>query len=302
MLKKIFRDAAIVLDEYHWLGRWDNILLDKKSEEAAKFRGCIRRAINVVSNDEYQSKKDALQEKLGRMPTVKEIVAEYNSTRPSEEDAIRAINAVVSFFRQADISTLASNAAAWAATNGTGTVDVDKVENSKLLFKSPAVVGKKMADQLTHVKCLIPPPDIALHYKDERGKIFKVGQSSKNELLHRNANGKVFPGTRVGVVKADQCMWTFLDQRDEMENVKRRRREKTFTKNIESKAVTNSLASDMGYELPFLNVTLPSVPQTSEQIGFDLNLDAENQGRNGAGSEPNGLNDSDDDNDEDEDI
>jgi hypothetical protein len=36
----------------------------------------------------------------------------------------------------------------------------------------------------------------------------------------------------VGVAKADRCMWTFLDQRDEMENVKRWRNGDTYTDNI----------------------------------------------------------------------
>jgi hypothetical protein len=61
------------------------------------------RAINLVSKDEYQTKKDALQEKLGRMLRVKEILAECKSTRPSEEDAIPALNAMLSFFLLADI-------------------------------------------------------------------------------------------------------------------------------------------------------------------------------------------------------
>jgi transposase len=63
-LQKIFPDATIVLDEYHWMKRWNDIVLDMKSEEAAIFKGCMRRAINVVSNNEYLDKKTELTESL----------------------------------------------------------------------------------------------------------------------------------------------------------------------------------------------------------------------------------------------
>eukprot|EP00978_Attheya_sp_CCMP212_P049455 scaffold666453_cov161-Attheya_sp.AAC.1 len=56
-----------------------------------------------------------------------------------------------------------------------------------------------------------------------------------------------------------------------MENVVRRNVEDTFTSNIESKAVANSLAADVGYQAPFQDVTLPGIPDTDEEMGFDLN-------------------------------
>jgi hypothetical protein len=51
----------IVLDEYQWMKRWNDIVLDMKSEEAAIFKGCMRRAINVVSNNEYLTKRRSSQ-------------------------------------------------------------------------------------------------------------------------------------------------------------------------------------------------------------------------------------------------
>jgi hypothetical protein len=111
-LQAIFPDAAIVLNAYHWMKRWNDITLDTKNKEAAIFKGCMRRAFNVVSNDEYEDKKTQLAQSLKRKPTVEEILAECNTSCPSEEDGRKAINAIINFFLLADLekSTLAANA------------------------------------------------------------------------------------------------------------------------------------------------------------------------------------------------
>jgi uncharacterized protein YnzC (UPF0291/DUF896 family) len=57
---------------------------------------------------------------------------------------------------------------------------------------------------------------------------------------------------------------------------------------------------DVGYELPFSNVTLPSIPQTCEQLGFDTNLEEEVQ--TAPGTEQDALNNDSDDDDDDADA
>jgi hypothetical protein len=173
----IFPNAAIVLDVYPWMKRWNDIALDMKSKEAAIFRGCMCRAVNVVSKDEYENKKMQLVESLKRKPTVKEILAECNTSRPSEEDGRKAINAVINFFLLADLekSTLAVNAIAQAGK------DLDKVDNAKFMFRSStAVVRKKFAEQLEHVTCLMPPPNVVLHYE---GAIIMKAQMERSTRL-----------------------------------------------------------------------------------------------------------------------
>jgi hypothetical protein len=64
LLLEIFPDATIYLDEYYWMAQWDEIFVDKGSPEAAQFCGVMRRVLNVVANDEYETKKHELQEKL----------------------------------------------------------------------------------------------------------------------------------------------------------------------------------------------------------------------------------------------
>jgi len=110
---------------------------------------------------------------------------------------------VVNFFLLEDQekSILAANAAAAAVRNVENSDSVlnscqkeRKVDCPKLTFKSRAIVQKVLALQLAHIKCLIPPKDLLLHYKGSDGKVHKIGQSSKNELLHQNANRHVFKG------------------------------------------------------------------------------------------------------------
>ena len=95
-LQDNFPNAIIVQDEYHWMKRWNDIILDmKESKEAVVFKGCMPRAINVVSNDEYRDKEKQLAESLKCKPTIKEILAECNTSCPSEGAGRKAINAVI---------------------------------------------------------------------------------------------------------------------------------------------------------------------------------------------------------------
>ncbi len=64
-------------------------------------------------------------------------------------------------------------------------------------------------------------------------------------------------------------MWTFLDDRDEASNINRRGAEHNYTANIESKAIANSLALDVGFAQPFPDVCLPCCPKSEELLGLD---------------------------------
>jgi len=65
-------------------------------------------------------------------------------------------------------------------------------------------------------------------------------------------------------------MWTFLDQRDEMQKVKRRNHMDHFTPTIESLVVANSIASDVGFAMPFGGASLPGIEANSEELRFDM--------------------------------
>ena len=68
-------------------------------------------------------------------------------------------------------------------------------------------------------------------------------------------------------------MWWFLDDREESVNINRLGADNDWTTNLESKALANSLAEDVGYEKIFKNASLPTVPPSDEIFGFELDKD-----------------------------
>jgi len=93
-LQEIFPDAEVCLNVFHWLQQWDKILVDKRSPESGLFRGLMKRTVLVVNNEEYKKKKEDMKRRLNRVPTVKEVLKECNTSSPTEEDAKRAVTAV----------------------------------------------------------------------------------------------------------------------------------------------------------------------------------------------------------------
>ena len=264
-LQEIFPNAKICLDLFHWLVRWDEIFNDKTCSDYFKFRAFMSRAILLVSDAEYKEQKEVLQNKLSRQPTVKEVLQRCNTTFPTVEDATRSVKAIMSFFMLSECEKL---------TLASGLDDDDPAKASyKPLLKPNAVVQKVLKRQIKHVDCLIPPPEVVMHYKTTTGKVFKAAMSSANEGLHQNWNRTVFKGTRVGLSRADRGMWWFLDDREESVNINRLGAENDYTTNLESKALANSLAEDIGYEKIFSNASLPNVPDSDEVFGFELDRD-----------------------------
>jgi hypothetical protein len=85
-LQAIFPNAQILLDPFHWFKRWDKLLLETQSEEASIFRGLMRRAVFVVTPEEFNRAKTVITEKLRcrnklveGAPSHKQIMAEARS-------------------------------------------------------------------------------------------------------------------------------------------------------------------------------------------------------------------------------
>jgi len=58
VLKEVFGQWALVkLDAFHWCERWNKLLDDPKSDNAAIFRGALRKALHVVEPGEHQQVK-----------------------------------------------------------------------------------------------------------------------------------------------------------------------------------------------------------------------------------------------------
>ena len=63
-LLSIFPNAVVKLDPFHYMKRWDAVLYDPNSEEAAIFRGLMRRAKFIVNNDEFQRTEVSVTSRL----------------------------------------------------------------------------------------------------------------------------------------------------------------------------------------------------------------------------------------------
>ena len=262
-------NVLVLLDHFHWLKRWDPVLRDKKSSEAALFRNLMSRALLLVTRDEYNRKKAQLTEKLKkknppRLPSPVEILKASNTTTPRPEELKKRILAVISYTQIADATKLAANQQ----------LEEDDATRAKLTLKDSSILQKTMKDQLKHINCLCYPENMAMHIQAPNGNEHVASQSSKNEALHQNVNRRFLQSSRIGVGTARRGIWSYFDRRNADANVRRRGAEDYETDNIESLALVNSLAKDNGYGLPFPDVSIPSNPLTEEKMGFDLGIGA----------------------------
>ena len=114
-IQQIFgANVLVLLDHFHWLKRWDPVLRDKKSAEAALFRVLMSRALLLVTRDEYNRKKAELTEKFKkknppRLPSPVEILKASNTTTPRPDQLKTRILAVISYTQITDATKLATN-------------------------------------------------------------------------------------------------------------------------------------------------------------------------------------------------
>lgn len=106
ILRRIFPDALIKLDPFHWLKRWNELMVEPSSAEAGVFRGLMSRAIFNIEPTEYERAKDKVCKKKKRDPTVKEILKEANAVIPSPEVLRRNVEAVFHYVQTKDTDTM----------------------------------------------------------------------------------------------------------------------------------------------------------------------------------------------------
>lgn len=95
-LKATFGQSPLVLlDAFHWCKRWDNVLCNTNSGQAAVFRGMIHEALCIVETSEFNRAKFVLRGKLKKEPTTKEMLKEAKATIPEAETSQRRVEAVV---------------------------------------------------------------------------------------------------------------------------------------------------------------------------------------------------------------
>lgn len=309
-LQKIFGlHVFVLLDVFHWMARWDEVVRDKQSEQYGVFRALMSRAILQASPDEYAEQRDILVIKLKRQPTVKEILQECNTKTPPPDEMKQSVLAIVEYFliedarktvanidvpvpdsqsqdehtgeQQSATTDTAPEQPSGSTQESTSAVATPSQQvKQRLFFKDAALVRKKVAQQLKHIKCMCDPEGLVLHRKVPNGKVYCARGSSKNERFNRKVNDEVLCCSIVGVNRADRCTWTLCDEGNTKANVQRRGAKDYHSTNLESMAYTNSLVASVDPDrvLPFQDVSLPTQQPDSggEDFGFELNSEDRN--------------------------
>jgi hypothetical protein len=96
----------VKLDPFHWLKRWNDLLVDPKSAQAGIFRGLMSRALFNITPHEYERAKQKMRSKKKREPTGKEILREANSVIPDPETLRSNITAVFQYIQTKDNDTM----------------------------------------------------------------------------------------------------------------------------------------------------------------------------------------------------
>jgi len=279
-LQEIFgNDVLVCLDIFHWLQRWEDCIRDRHSERYAVFRALMSRAVLQASPEEYSEQKLLVEKKLGRVPTVKEVLAACHTVTPPVDAIHRSISAIVEYFLMEDAKAVARAGAQSAEEEVANLLEPrskateSSTQQQRLFFKDHAIVRKKHADQSKHIKCIVDPAGVCLHRTSPEGKKYCSRGSSKNERLNRKVNEDVLRFPIIAAQRAERAMWQLLDGWNRKANIVRSGGTDYHIANIESLAYGNALALEAGcQELPF-NISLPTTPVTQgniEYMGFEL--------------------------------
>jgi hypothetical protein len=74
IVSSIFPGVSIKLDAFHWLKRWNEVLVEPNSAQGGIFRGLMSRALFVIDPSEFERAKEKLVRKKKREPSVKEVL------------------------------------------------------------------------------------------------------------------------------------------------------------------------------------------------------------------------------------
>jgi hypothetical protein len=289
-LQKIFPDVPVKLDPFHWFQRWDQVLYDKKSEEAAIFRGLMRRAVMVCDNGEYNRAKMVVKTRLvnaGKLspnqePKHRQVMSEARTVIPPSDILEANVMAVLCFCYQ-------HNAA----------IEIKKLSQdreegapiAKPFFKAMShrtgsdkkAVRDVILAQVKHIKknCLSDPENVTLHRRNPRtGKIncCRGTPSCENSNLYTDE----LTGKSLGIGRCDRLLTTFFEVSNDRKKASRNGEVESssmFTYRTERLAMVNSFLISLGYgedELPF-KVSHPAIPENLSEadIGFDHTVTVE---------------------------
>ena len=271
-IEEVWPEALVKLDHWHWFKRWDEAMVDPKSENGRLFKALMSRAVLVAPDDEVNRKRTAMMGRLKRVVTLQEVLRECDTVAPQSEEMKGLVWAVIDYFLKLDFQT-EKQLSDWPQES--------TAPRPKLTFKRGAILQNVIRRQLAHVTkgCLSDPqhehPDFAdlSLYTKVGNKTYCARGSGSNERSNLALEQDVIAGvSQMGPGRAERGIWTRYNDWNDNANIKRKGAVNHRTKNTESLALGNSLAVQCGIEtLPFKDVSCPTIDASApqERMGFD---------------------------------
>ena len=135
--------VPVKLDIRHWMARWDDILVDPKSPEAAIFRGMMSRAVLMAPTNVCNKKREELALQMQHPLTVKLVLKKCDKAAPNPEKLEATVKAIV-------MCTLRRDANKVALLN-TLTDDDCAKDAVRMTFKDNRAAHQRFIEQLKHV-------------------------------------------------------------------------------------------------------------------------------------------------------
>jgi len=273
-LKRIFgQHVWVKLDVFHWMRRWDSILVNSKLEKGAIFRTSMSRAVFLTTSDEYEQAQRRLIDRRVKKdpndkewrPTVRQIMKEGNSMIPEPVILQQRVMALIRYCKFCDAET-----DILIASRPEGCEDPLPL----CFFKKSMEAENIVQEQMSHVVkgCLSDPSDLSVHQRNPKTGLFYCRRGTSSiESDHRGLDQLM--GNHVGIGLCDQKASTYFELLNEKKRINRLGGDDYGTHRTESLAILNSLPSSCGYEdkaLPFPDLSVPALPPLNDREYFGV--------------------------------
>ena len=276
-IKKAWPEALVLLDPWHWLKRWRDILRDPNTEDGRLFLAMMSRAVLVHDERMVENKRKELSEQLGRPVTLTETIRQLPTVAPVKETMEQNVISVLHWFQYRDVQT-EEQLATWAD-------DEDASRKPVLILKDERYRRPIIRNQLRHVRdgCLTDPnmqgdpnfEDVVM-YRTVENRHFCCRGSSLNERYHLAVERDViYCRSTMGPALAERLHWVRNTDWNKKANETRNGATKFHSREMELLALVNSLAEQANVEtLPFPDISMPRKDPNApaESLGYYLGL------------------------------
>jgi len=275
-IKEAWPEALVLLDPWHWLKRWRDIIRDPNTMDGRLFLALMSRAVLVADDKMVEEKQKELSQKYQRPATLSETLKCLPTVAPDPKTMENNVMSILDWFMHRDLVT-ETKLATWE--------EATDAPKPTLVLKDRKHRTSTIRNQLEHVRkgCLTDPnkqgdPNFSnvVLYRTVGDRQFCCRGSPLNERYHLAVERDVI-GCRstMGPATAERLHWARNSDWNKKANETRNGAKKHWSREPEHLALGNSVAEQARVEtLPFPDVSMPrkdpSAP--SEQLGYYLGL------------------------------